>query len=176
MFLALILLVPVAGIAVFLIYVAQRPSEFRVARSLAISAPAPVAFAQVNELHRWQSWSPWEGVDPDLKRTYEGPAKGVGAKYSWEGAKTGAGTMTITQSREPAVIGIDLEFLKPFKATNAVEFTFQPSGESTLVSWIMTGKDTFGMKAVSLLINRDKMCGDMFEQGLAKLKAVCESA
>jgi hypothetical protein len=84
--------------------------------------------------------------------------------------------MTIVRSQEPAVIGIDLHFLKPFKATNAVEFAFQPQGPDTLVSWTMTGKDTFVTKIFCLLCNRDKMCGEMFTQGLTKLKGVCESA
>ena len=170
------LLVLVVVVAVFAIVVARQPDDFRITRSLAISAPTSVAFAQVNDLHRWLAWSPWEGIDANLKRTYEGPAAGVGAKYGWEGKKTGAGAMTIAQSQEPASVRLDLDFLKPFKASNVVEFTFQPQGRDTLVSWTMTGKDTFVTKIFCLLCNRDKMCGDMFEQGLAKLKGVCESA
>ena len=171
-----IVLVLVVVVAVFAIVVARQPDNFRITRSLAISAPASVAFAQVNDLHRWLAWSPWEGIDADLKRTYEGPVAGVGAKYGWEGKKTGAGAMTIAQSQEPTSVRLDLDFLKPFKASNVVEFTFQPQGRDTVVSWTMTGKDTFVTKIFCLLCNRDKMCGDMFEQGLAKLKGVCESA
>ena len=163
------------GAMIFAMVVARRPDDFRITRSLAISAPASVAFEQVNDLHKWQAWSPWEGIDADLKRTYEGPAAGVGAKYGWEGKKTGAGTMTIAQSQEPTSVRLDLDFLKPFKASNVVEFTFQPQGSDTLVSWTMTGKDTFVAKIFVLLINRDKMCAGMFDQGLAKLKGVCES-
>jgi hypothetical protein len=176
MIISTVLLVLAVVVVAFAIYAATRPDDFRVSRSLAISAPAAVAFAQVNDLHRWKAWSPWEGIDPNLKRTYEGPAAGVGAKYSWEGAKTGVGTMTITRSQEPGVVGIGLDFLKPFKASNVVEFTFQPQGQGTLVSWTMSGKDTFVTKLFCLLCNRDKMCGNMFDQGLNKLKGVCEGA
>ncbi len=172
----IVLLVLVIVVGVFAIVVLRQPDHFRITRSLAISAPASVAFARVNDLHQWQAWSPWEGIDADLKRSYEGPSAGIGAKYGWEGKKTGAGKMTINRSQEPAVIGINLEFLKPFKATNAVEFTFQPQGRDTVVSWTMSGKDAFVTKIFCLLCNRDKMCGDMFEQGLGKLKGVCESA
>jgi len=163
-------------VVVFAAFVASRPDDFRITRSLAISAPAAVAFAQVNDLHRWQAWSPWEGIDADLKRSYEGPAAGVGARYGWEGKKTGVGSMTIAQSQEPAAVRLDLDFLKPFKASNVVEFTFQPQGRETLVSWTMSGRDTFVTKIFCLLCNRDKMCGDMFTQGLTKLKGVCEGA
>ena len=172
----IVLLVLVVVVAGFAIVVARQPDNFRITRSLAISAPASVAFAQVNDLHRWQAWSPWEGIDANLKRKYDGPDAGIGAKYGWEGKKTGAGAMTIAQSQEPASVRLDLDFLKPFKASNVVEFTFQPQGRDTLVSWTMTGKDTFVTKIFCLLCNREKMCGDMFEQGLAKLKGVCESA
>ena len=161
---------------IFAIVVARQPDDFRISRSLAIAAPASVAFAQVNDLHRWQAWSPWEGIDANLKRTYEGPAAGVGAKYGWEGQKTGAGAMTIAQSQEPTSVRLDLDFLKPFKASNVVEFSFQPQGRDTLVSWTMTGKDTLVTKIFCLVCNRDKMCSEMFDQGLAKLKGVCESA
>jgi len=176
MILTYVLLALVVILAAFAVYVARRPDEFRVSRSLAIAAPASVAFAQVNDLHRWQAWSPWEGIDLSLKRTYEGPSAGIGSRYAWEGNKTGAGSMRIAQSQEPALVRLDLEFLKPFKATNAVEFTFQPQGRDTVVSWTMTGRDAFVTKVFCLLCNRDKMCGDMFEQGLEKLKGVCESA
>jgi Polyketide cyclase / dehydrase and lipid transport len=164
------------GAVIFAIVVVRRPGDFRITRSLAIAAPASVAFAQVNDLHRWQAWSPWEGIDAELKRTYAGPAAGIGAKYGWEGKKTGAGAMTIAQSQEPASVRLDLDFLKPFKASNVVEFTFQPQGRDTLVSWTMTGKDTFVTKVFCMLCDRDKMCGDMFTQGLTKLKGVCEGA
>jgi hypothetical protein len=164
------------GAVIFAIVVARRPDDFRISRSLAISAPAPVIFAQVNDLHKWQAWSPWEGIDAELKRTYAGPEAGVGANYGWEGRKTGAGSMTIAQSQEPASVRLDLDFLKPFKASNVVEFTFQSQGRDTLVSWTMTGKDTFVTKIFCMVCNRDKMCADMFDQGLAKLKVVCESA
>ena len=176
MIFAYILLALVVILAVFAVYVSQRPDDFRISRSLSIAAPASVPFAQVNDLHKWQAWSPWEGIDADLKRIYEGPSAGVGAKYGWEGKKTGAGKMTIAQSQEPTSVRLDLDFLKPFKASNVVEFTFQPQGRNTLVSWIMTGKDTFVTKIFCLLCNRDKMCGDMFVEGLTKLKGVCESA
>jgi hypothetical protein len=141
-----------------------------------MAVPPEAAFAQVNDFRRWQAWSPWEGVDPNLKRTYEGPAEGVGTRYSWDGDKVGAGTMTLTESREPVLIRLDLEFLRPFKAVNVAEFAFNQHDGSTAVSWSMTGRDTFFTKAFALLFNRDKICGAMFEKGLNQMKAVCESS
>jgi uncharacterized protein YndB with AHSA1/START domain len=168
------LLVVAAVILVGLvIFVATRPSEFRVARSVTIPAPAAVVFEHVNDFHNWEAWSPWAKLDPHAKNSFAGPESGEGAKYHWEGNnQVGAGAMTLLESRPHEFIRIRLEFLRPFKATNAVEFTFQPSGEGTRVTWTMTGQNNFMAKAVGLFIDCEKMCGGQFEQGLANLSSV----
>jgi hypothetical protein len=163
-------------VVVFCIIVAMRPGEFRVSRKAAISAPAEVVFAQVNDLHNWQGWSPWEKIDPALKRTFEGPPAGTGASYSWVGnKKVGEGRMTVTESRPNELIQMKLEFLRPFKATNTVEFEFQPEGNQTAVTWSMFGKCNFTAKAFHLFMNCDNMIGGDFEKGLAQMKTVAEA-
>ncbi len=164
-------------VVVLVIVVALQPAEFHVVRSATISAPPAVVFAQVNDLHKWDAWSPWEKLDPALKRTYEGPPAGAGAIYSWAGNhQVGEGRMTITESRPSELIGIKLEFMRPFACTNAVEFTIKPVGDQTTVTWSMTGKNSFMAKAIGLCMNMDKMAGGQFEQGLANLKSVSETA
>jgi len=140
-----------------------------------LAAPSTV-FDQVNDLHKWEAWSPWAKMDPNAKSSYEGPAAGMGAKMSWDGnMKVGAGNMTIIESRPNQWIRFQLVFLKPLAATNLAEFTFQPQGDQTLVSWTMSGKNNFMSKVMSLFMNCDKMVGGQFEQGLAQLKAIVES-
>jgi len=170
-----------AGIAlivvVFVIVVAMQSSDYHVARSASISAPALVVFAQVNDFHNWEAWSPWAKLDPAMKQTYEGPPAGTGAIYSWEGNKqVGAGRMTLTESRPNELVRIKLEFLKPFAATSITEFTFKPEGNQTAVIWSMTGKKNFMAKAFHLFVNMDKMIGRDFEKGLAQMKATVEAA
>ena len=161
---------------VFVVVVATRPSEFRITRTATISAPPSAVFAQVNDFHNWLAWSPWEKLDPALKRTYEGAPAKTGAIYSWAGNKqVGEGRMTLTKSRPSDLIRIKLEFLKPFAATNTAEFTFQPEGHQTVVTWSMTGKHNFMSKAFCLFMNMDKMVGGDFEKGLASLKSVVEA-
>ena len=165
-----------AVIVVFLIVVALQPSDFRIERSATIRAPAPAAFAQVNDFQNWQAWSPWEKVDPALKRQYEGPKGGTGAVYAWPGNKdVGEGRMTIMESRPAEVVRIKLEFFKPFAATNTAEFSFKPAGaDTTAVTWSMAGQNTFLSKAISLFIDMDRMVGGMFDQGLTQMKAIVE--
>lgn len=163
-------------VVVFLVVVALQPSDFKVERSATMRAPAPAAFAQVNDFQNWRAWSPWEKVDPALKRQYEGPKAGTGAVYAWQGNKdVGEGRMTITESRPGELVRIRLEFFKPFAATNTAEFSFKPSGDATAVTWTMTGQNNFVSKAICLFVDMDKMVGGMFEQGLAQMKSVVET-
>jgi polyketide cyclase/dehydrase/lipid transport protein len=165
-----------AIVAVFAGFVAMQPSRFRITRKATISAPAPAVFAQVNDFHKWESWSPWEKIDPALKRTYEGAPAGTGAIYSWAGnSQIGEGRMTIIESRPSDLIRIKLEFMKPFAATHAAEFTFEPEGDQTAVTWSMAGENKFIAKGISLLMNMDKMIGGQFEQGLAQMRSVVEA-
>lgn len=164
-------------VVVFVVVVALQPAEFRVARSATMSAQAPVVFAQVNDLHKWEAWSPWAKRDPAMKQTYDGAPAGVGAITAWTGNKeVGAGRMTITESRPGELIRIRLEFFKPFTATNTAEFAFKPEGNQTAVTWSMAGTNNFMAKAVGLFMNMDKMVGGDFDKGLASMKAVVEAA
>jgi Polyketide cyclase / dehydrase and lipid transport len=164
-------------VAVFVVVVALQPAEFRVARSATMSAPAPVVFAQVNELRKWEAWNPWQKIDPAMKLTFAGPPAGNGASYSWVGNnQVGEGRLTITESRPSDLVRIKLEFLKPFAATNTAAFTFKPEGNQTSVTWSMEGRNNFMAKAINLCMNMDKMVGAQFEKGLADMKSVVESA
>ncbi len=166
----------VVVIVALVIVIALRPSDFRITRSATIAAPAGTIFPHVNDLHQWEAWSPWDKLDPNMKKTYEGAPSGVGASYSWTGNnQVGEGKVTITESRPSELVGLRLDFVKPFAGTNAVEFTFVPQGSDTVVTWTMTGKYNFVCKAIGLFMDMDKMCGDQFNQGLAQLKSVAEA-
>ena len=170
------ILIALAIILLLLVVViTRRPSDFRYTRSLAIAAPAAAVFAEVNDLHKWEAWSPWAKIDPAMKMTYEGATVGVRSSYSWSGNnEVGEGRSTIVESRPSDLIRMKLEFKRPFAGTNDVEFSFKPEGAQTVVTWTMTGKSNFMGKAVGLVIDCEKMCGGQFEQGLAGLKSVVE--
>ena len=172
-----ILIALAAIVVVFVAVVAMQPSEFRIMRTAAISAPAPAVFAQVNDFHNWEAWSPWAKRDPAMKKTYEGAPTGTGAISTWAGnSEVGEGRTTIIESRPNELIRIKLEMFKPFAATNTVEFTFTPEGNQTVVTWSMVGKSNFIAKAVHLFMDMDKMVGGDFEKGLAQMKSVVEVA
>jgi hypothetical protein len=168
---AIAVLVLLAG---FLAFAATRPDTFRVQRSTSIKAPPEKISALIQDFHNWTSWSPWEKLDPALKRTYSGAASGTGAVYEWEGnQKAGQGRMEITEA-SPTRTTIKLDFLKPFEAHNTVDFALEPVGESTNVTWVMDGTNSYLGKVMSVFFNMDRMVGKDFETGLANLKAAAE--
>lgn len=173
-------LLALAGVGVLglFIVIATRPDRFHVERSVQIAAPPENAFVHVNDFHGWSAWSPYEKLDPDMERSYEGAPSGVGAIYAWKSDtnEVGEGRMTILKSERPRSIVIELQFITPFPATNVVTFRFEPTAGGTRVTWAMDGTNTFMGKAVSLFMDFDQLVGSDFERGLASLKALAESA
>jgi uncharacterized protein YndB with AHSA1/START domain len=168
----------VVGLVVLaVIVVALQPSEYRVTRSATIAAPPAAVFAQVNDFHNWDAWSPWAKLDPACKNTFEGAQAGTGAVFKWSGNdQVGEGGMTILESRPNDLIRIKLDFVRPFEAGCATEFRFKSEGEQTTVTWTMSGENNFVAKAFCLFMNMDKVLGGEFEKGLAQMKAITETA
>lgn len=162
-------------VVVFSIVVALQPSDYRVQRLTTIAAPASVVFAQVNDFHNWDSWSPWAKLDPNAKNSFEGSASGVGAILRWDGNhEVGKGSMTLIESRPDSLIRIQLDFLEPFEGTSIGEFLFEEHDAQTVVTWSMSGQNNFIGKAIGLFMDCDTMIGRQFEKGLAQLKVVAE--
>jgi hypothetical protein len=157
-------------ILVLVAVIASRPADFRIERSALVSAPSEAVFPLLNDFHQWNRWSPWEKMDPTMKKTFSGPEQGPGSSYAWSGnSKAGEGRMTVEQSKPGKMVSIKLEFMKPMTATNQTIFTLSPETGGTMVSWVMTGKNGFMGKAFSIFMNMDKMVGGDFEKGLASL-------
>lgn len=173
--LQIIVIVVVVLIVALLLYAGTRPGSFKVERSAGIKAPPERIFALIDDFHQWAVWSPYEKLDPAMKRSFEGPVSGVGAVYAWDGnSKAGAGRMEITQSTPASKIAIQLDFSRPFEGHNIAEFTFVPNGEVTTVHWSMHGPSPFMHKLMGMFFNLDHFIGRDFETGLNNLKAATE--
>lgn len=160
-------------VAVLLVFISRQPADFKVVRSAVLPTTPDVLFGHVDNLHKWNEWSPWAKLDPNATNSFSGPESGAGANMSWAGnMQVGIGSMTITDSQPDTRIVLRLDFEKPMKATNIAVFTFEPQDGGTLVTWAMSGQNSFMGKAINLVMNCDKMVGGQFEQGLANLKSV----
>ena len=164
------------AIVVVLAVAATKPSTFRIERSAQVNAPATAVYANLEDFHRWKAWSPWEGLDPNLKRDYSGKERGEGAVYSWQGnPDVGSGRMTVVEAKPDRQVNIRLEFFEPFAADNRTIFKLEPSSGSTQVNWAMEGSNNFMGKLMSVFMDMDSMVGKDFERGLDNLKRVSES-
>jgi carbon monoxide dehydrogenase subunit G len=170
-----IALVIVVLAGALLAYATTRPDSMHVERSTSIQAPPEKIFPLINDFHSWNSWSPYEKLDPAMKKNYSGAADGKGAVYEWEGnSAAGQGRMEITDTAPPSRITIKLDFIKPFEGHNIAEFTLVPQGGSTNVRWSMDGPSPYVAKLMGVFVNMDTMVGTDFETGLASLKAIAE--
>jgi len=148
-----------------------------VERSATIAASPAEVFERVGNLQGWDDWSPWAEMDPNMNKTYGGEPGAVGSSYHWTGnRKVGEGQMTIKATEPDEHVVIDLRFVKPFKSESVTEVVLTPAGESTEVTWRMTGENNFMTKVMGVFgRGMDKMVGPDFEKGLAKLKRISES-
>lgn len=162
-------------VAIILVAAVLQPADYAVRRSITIAKPPATVFPLVNEMKKWESWNPWAALDPNMKLSYDGPASGVGASYSWIGnSQVGEGKLTITESNPSEEIRMKLEFFKPMPGVSDTLFTFKPEDQSTTVTWAMSGKNNFVGKLMCMFMSMDKMIGGQFEKGLATMKTVAE--
>jgi Polyketide cyclase / dehydrase and lipid transport len=170
-----ILIVVAVLLTAVLVLAATKADTFYVQRTVWIKGPPEKVFPLINDFHNWGSWSPWEKMDPAMKRIHSGAASGKGAVYAWEGNKdVGQGRMEITDTASPSQVTIKLDFLKPFEAHNVVDFRLAPKGEFTTVTWAMHGPNSYFAKVMQVFVSMDSMVGKDFETGLANMKAVAE--
>lgn len=177
MLLVLLYVLVLIALLLLLLFIiaARRPDEFAVRRTADIRAPDSKVFSLINDFRQWPKWSPWEKLDPNLKRTLSGAEAGRGSVYEWQGDKrVGAGRMEIMDSVPHSRIDIKLSFLKPFRAENRTTFTITPVDGASRVLWEMAGTNNFMFKLMGLVMNMDKMVGTDFEKGLAAMKAEAE--
>jgi Polyketide cyclase / dehydrase and lipid transport len=174
-----LLIVALAALALLLIYAATKPSSFSLQRSVLIQAPVDKVFPLVSDLRAFNTWNPFLAQDPAAKLSYEAIDSGKGSAYSWAGEKSGAGRMEITeimQAPAGSKVLVKLDFMKPMKAQNQVEFSVVPQGDNSQVTWTMSGPANYVHKLMTTFMSMDKMVGGEFEKGLASLKALAEKA
>ena len=170
----IIALIIVVAVAALVAFAATKPGTFRVQRT-SIRAPREKIFPYINDFHNWGAWSPYERLDPAMKKTYSGAASGKGAVYEWAGnGKVGTGRMQITDTAPPSKITIKLDFAKPIEGHYIAEFTLEPTGGSTTVTWAVYGPASFISKVMQVFLSMDSLLGKDFEAGLANLKLVAE--
>ncbi len=167
----------IATIGSFVALILLQPSDYQVTRTTTVAAPAQEVFAQIDDFHRWQAWSPWAERDPKVKTSFQGPSSGKGAVFAWSGNnEVGEGRMTLMESQPGALVKIRTDFVKPFVGTSYSDFTLKPDGDGTSLTWSMSGQNDFIGKAICLFVSMDKVLGGEMAKGLAGIKRIAEAA
>lgn len=167
----------VALVAILAAVASTKPDKMELARSITINAPAERIYPLIANFRRWNDWSPWDKIDPNLERRFDGPEEGPGAHYAWTGnKKVGSGEMKILETTVPTRVLIELHFIVPFEATNSTEFTIKPVGAQSEVTWKMSGPSPLFMRMMGILFSMEKAISKDFDNGLSAMKRVAESS
>ena len=145
--------------------------EFTVHRSIDIAAPPERILPLLTDLRAWQKWSPWEGLDPALERTYAGAESGVGAVYGWRGnSKAGQGRMEIVEAVPHESIQLRLERLGSRGAPRTVHFAFVPVDGDLELRGTEEGRLSVSERVHALFTDLDARRGEELERGLGALR------
>ncbi len=159
-------------------YASTFPSEFSYSRSVEIQADPAQVFPLINNLNEWKKWSPYEKLDPQMKKVVGGGsgAIGVGAFIDWKGnSDAGAGKMEITSSVAPSDIVMSLQLVEPMEAHHDMRFNLIATSTGSRVTWTTSGKNSLMTQVASLFLNFEEMIGDPLSEGLTNLKQLVES-
>jgi uncharacterized protein YndB with AHSA1/START domain len=163
-------------IVLFLGYVSTRESSFRYERSGVINAPADKIFPYISQFRLGEKWSPYEKVDPNLKKTFKGTDGQVGSIMEFDGnMEAGSGQLELLNLVPNESVDIKLTMTKPMFAENLIQYRLTPEAGGTRFTWTMSGDGGFMTKLMTVFIDCEKMIGGQFTQGIENLKTVVES-
>lgn len=165
-----ILLFVAVVLVAFLGYVSTRPGSFSYERSGIVHASPDKVFPYLSDFHLGSHWSPFEQKDPNLARTYTGPASGVGSGVHFVGnSEVGEGQLEILKVVPNELVELKLEMIKPFHGVNLIQYRLTPDAQGSRFSWKMSGESGFPGKLMSVFIDCEKMIGGEFEKGIGNL-------
>lgn len=149
--------------------------KIHVERSAKILASPATIYSVVNSFEKFDQWSPWTDIDPNVKVERSGPDSGVGAKYAWHGnADVGAGSQQIIATTPDSEVKIELDF-EGFNQPSIATLSIKPEGNGSVVTWAMDSE--LGNNPIHRYFGlmMDKYIGKDYEKGLDRLKVLAES-
>lgn len=165
-------------VAVFLAAGLLLPTQFTVERDITIAAPPEKVYSLIADPREWKRWSVWNQRDPAMTITYDGPASGAGARWSWQSKSEGSGEMEFTEAKMPEGIAYRLTFAEfGMTSVGRLQLTSaEVAGKPfTRVAW--TNEGDVGLNPVNRWFGAfmDRLVGPDFEAGLVNLKKLAEA-
>ena len=157
--------------------IAFLPGDVNVARSITIDASPEIVFGEIDDMRRWERWSPWAELDPDMDLSYMSIPRGKYAGYIWKSdkAQVGSGMLMVTESvpnrRVLADVTINRQGQQPMKAV--FDFVCTEVDGGTEVTWTYGGN----LQGIEKLFGKvmEYSLGLTFDRGLERLKQVSEA-
>jgi len=161
-------------IALFVIVGLGLPKGYQVSRSIRVAAPPARVHALIDDLTRWDQWSPWKDGDPTLVTTLGPVTHGVGANQSWIG-KGYSGRLVITASDPATGVAFDL-FMDDHQVPDRATIRTAADGADTTVTWAIDGAIPVPVIGGWFALLMPGLIGRHFETGLARIKIAAEKA
>lgn len=159
------------------ILLATAPKTYRYERSVTIEAPPVKVYPFISTFAAMDKWSPWNELDPTMKKSIEGTDGTVGAKSKWEGNdKVGTGEQTLTAVTPEKSVAMDLKFIAPWESESDVLVELVPEGDGTKATWSMSGNNDMASRFMGVFMDMEEMIGKDFDKGLTMLKQQAEEA
>ena len=146
-------------------------SKYTVERQDVINAPSYFVYSQVVDLHKWKYWSIWFKEDTTINIVYSRNNISENSKMTLD---SGDGTVSLEIKSVSLIDSINTELLFEGMPPAYGFWKFEELGESTKVSWKISGEMPFFMSFMTLFM--EKAIGSDFEEGLKSLKEWCESS
>lgn len=163
-----IVLIIIVGLGLSgLIYLAILDANYHVRRKLECDVPVEELFNAILDLKHWPDWNPWLLHEPDTSIEIGENYQQQGGYYSWDGKVVGAGRLSHAAIEPNRRIQQQIEFFRPFKSVNEVNWYFEKRDGRSLIEWEMLGRMPFLFrfmaKTTEAMIARD------YDLGLALL-------
>ncbi len=171
-----ILLVLVVLIVIALIAAAFISKEVVYEKSITINVPVEMAWENVNSLEDLDKWSPWNDIDPNMKKEMTGTDGEIGATASWESdvEDVGKGSQTIAKIEAPNLFETDLKFYSPYESEAKGYIKLAKEADATKVTWGFQSEVPYPFNLMMLFSNMEDSMGEVWSNGLSKLKQLCE--
>jgi hypothetical protein len=158
-------------------YLVTRPGAYKVERSTTVNALVTIVFSEVEDFKAWSDWAAWQRRDPRMRKSYGGPAVGIGSTFAWQGGDgIGEGRLAIIENEAPIHIKYQLELTQPLSVIGTLTVDLAPQGpEATVVTWTMEGIRDLKGKLSAPFVNSPEKLGEDLAASLASLKQVSES-
>jgi hypothetical protein len=146
-------------------------------KSISINASSDKVWQNTKNLRAMDLWSPWNDLDPNMKKEWSGVTGFPGEKVCWESKKedAGKGCQEVKKVDEANKrIDTQIKFLTPYESEANAYVIVTPEGNGSKATWGFTSKIPYPFTLMKLFMNMEDAIGKDYEKGLSRLKSISE--